>query len=92
MNIHRIKLKLRNFQILLEIGISSTIMMNNLRSKLKRKKSSTTMWKTQGGNVTTNEMVTVEFCLPVFNATKIVTWEFHVAYSTEIIYCMILGI
>ena len=74
MNIHRIKLKLRNFQILLDSGISSTIMMNNLRSKLKRKKSSTTMWKTQGGNFTTNEMVTVEFCLPVFNTTKIVTW------------------
>ena len=33
----------------------------------------------------------VDFCLPEFSATKIVTWKFHVDESTNNIYGMILG-
>ena len=86
------KEKFINFRILLDSGRTSTIAMNNLTPKLKRKKSSTTMWQTQGGNFTTNEMATVDFCLSELNATKIVTRKFHVKDSTEIRYNIFLGI
>ena len=33
----------------------------------------------------------VDLCLPEFVATKIVTWKFHVARSTNSRYDMILG-
>ena len=91
MNNRRGKANFRNFRILLISGSSSTIMMNNLTSKLKRKQSSTTIWQTQGWNFTTNEMETVYFCLPEFSATKIMTWRCHVVESTESRYNIILG-
>ena len=35
--------------------------------------------------------VNVDFCLPYFSATKIVTWKCHVNESTNVRYNMILG-
>ena len=49
------------------------------------------MWETQAGNFTTSTKVNVEFCLPEFGATKIVTWKCHISKSTNSRYDMILG-
>ena len=44
MNNHSERVKFKNFQILLDSGRSSTIIMGNLTSKLKAKETSITMW------------------------------------------------
>ena len=49
----------RNFLILLDSCRSSTTVTDNLMSKIKCKKPSTIMWKTQGSDFITNEMSTV---------------------------------
>ena len=49
------------------------------------------MWETQAGNFTTSNKVNVEFFLPEFSATEIVTWKCYVDESTKSIYDMILG-
>ena len=85
------KSRFRKIQILLYSSRRSIIVMNNLISKLKCKDSTTTKWRTQAGNFTTNKMATVDFCLPKFSATKTVTWKCHVDESTEIRYNIILG-
>ena len=35
-------------------------------------------WKMQVGNLTTNQEVEVNLCLPEFSSTTIVMWEWHV--------------
>ena len=91
MNICRGKGKFGNFQILLDRGSSSTILMKNTMSKLKFKNSTTTTWQIQARNFTTNKITKVGFYLPEFSATKIVTWKFHVGDSTESKSNIILG-
>ena len=49
------------------------------------------MWKNQAGKFTTSKKVNIEFCLPKFSATNIVTWKFHVDESTNGRDYMILG-
>ena len=49
------------------------------------------MWETQSGKYTTSKKVNVEFCLPEFSATKIVTWKCHVYKYTNVRYNMVLG-
>ena len=49
------------------------------------------MWKTQAGKFTTPKKVNIEFFLPEFSVTKIVTWECHVNEYTISRYEMILG-
>ena len=49
------------------------------------------MWETQSGKFTTSKKVNLDFCLPEFSATKIVTWECHIRESTNSRYDMILG-
>ena len=48
-NTGRGKAKFQNFRILLDRGVSSTIVMNNLKSRHKCKNSTTTAWQTQDG-------------------------------------------
>ena len=50
------------------------------------------MWETQAGKFTTLEKANIDFCLPKFSATKIVTWECHIDKSINGRYNMILGI
>ena len=45
----------------------------------------------KASNLTTNQKVKVNFCLPDFGMTKIVTWECHVDKSSEIRYDIIVG-
>ena len=36
------------------------------------------MWESQAGKFMTSQKVNVDFCLPKFSATKIVSWKCHV--------------
>ena len=49
------------------------------------------MWETQSRKFTTSKKVNVDFCLPEFSATKIVTCKCHVYEFTNGRYNMILG-
>ena len=49
------------------------------------------MWETQARKFKTSKKVNIDFCLPEFNATYILTRECHVDESTKGIYDMILG-
>ena len=66
--------------------------MGKLTKKLKPKDSTETTWENQAGKFTTSKKVNIEFYQPEFGATKIVTWECHVAKSTNSRYDMILDI
>ena len=91
MNTHSGREKFRNFQIILNIGRSSTILMDNLTSKLKQKETTMNRWETQSRKFTTSTKANIYFCLPSLNATKIVTWKYHVDDPTKVRYDMILG-
>ena len=65
--------------------------MGKLTEKHKPKHSTETTWENQAGKFTTSKKVNVEFCLPEFGATKIVTWKCHVSKSANSRYDMILG-
>ena len=73
MKTHSERAKFKNFQILLDSGISSKIFMGKRTSNLKSKETSKTMWETQAGKFTTSKKVYIEFLLLEFSATKIVT-------------------
>ena len=66
--------------------------MGSLASKLREGKSiEITTSETQAGKFTTSMKVNVDFYLPELNATKIVSWKFHVDKKTNGRYDMILG-
>ena len=48
------KVRFKNFQILLDSGCSSKILMGRLVEKLGRKKDALMQWHVQYGNITTN--------------------------------------
>ena len=48
-------------------------------------------WHTQGGSITTNLKVKIDFNLPELSTTIIVRWKFYVDDSTKGRYNMILG-
>ena len=74
----------------MDIGSSSTIIMGKLTEKLKPKNSTETKWENQAGKFTISKKENVEFCLPEFGRTKIVTWKCHMDKSTNSRYAMIL--
>ena len=83
--------KFSNFRILMESESSSTIVMVNLKSKLKQKQYESNMWKTQSGNFTTSNKVNVYFFQPGFIVTKFIQWKCHVNNSTSCTYKVVLG-
>ena len=66
----RVRVKYKIFQILLDIGCSSTIIIRRLTMKLKTKKYPMIQYHTQVGNLITNHKVKIYFTLPEFRATK----------------------
>ena len=80
-----------NFRIMLNSASSSTILIVKLTSKIKWKERAETNWETEHRNFITSKRVKIDFCLPDFSATKIVTWKCHVEKSTKGRYNMILG-
>ena len=65
--------------------------MGKLTPRLKSKETAIIMWETQVGNFMTSKKVNIDFFLPEFSATKIVTCECNVDESTNSRYDMILG-
>ena len=60
-------------------------------SKLKEKKpTKITTWETQVTKLTTSKKVNVDFFLPEFSETKIVSWKFHLDNQNNSRYDMIL--
>ena len=59
--------------------------------KIKSKEAEKTMWETQSWKFATSKTGNVDFFLPEFSATKIVTWKCHVDESNNSRYDMILG-
>ena len=49
-------------------------------------------WHTQGGSITNNLKVRIDFILPKISAKTIVTWNCHVNESAKVRYDMILGV
>ena len=49
--------KFRNFQILLDISISSTIVTGKLTPKIKQKETTMTMWENQVGKFSKSKKV-----------------------------------
>ena len=91
MNTCRGRENFKNFRIVLDSGIFSTIVMGNLTSKITSKVETETMWDTKAGKFTTPKKETVYFFLPEFRAKKLVTWKSQVDKSTNCICIMILG-
>ena len=81
----------KNFWIILDSGSSSTIVTGKLTSKLKTKETAENTWETQSETFTASNKVNINFCLPDFSATNIVTWKFHIDESTNSRYYIILG-
>ena len=90
-NTHSRRAKFKNFQIILDSGISSTIVMGNIMKKLKTEDIAEKMWENQVGKFTTSKKVNVYLCLLEFSATKIVTWKCHVDEYTNGRCSMIIG-
>ena len=75
--------KFKNFQILIYSGCSSAIIVVNMMSKLKEKTYISAQWQTQAKKFTTDKKVKVDFFLPQFISTRVVTWECHVYESVR---------
>ena len=91
MNTHSGREKFENFRIILDSRSSATIVIGKPTSKLRTKEAKKTTLEIQYGKFTNSKKVNVDFCLPNFIETKIVTWKCHVDNSTNGIYDMILG-
>ena len=64
-------------------------MIPKLRNEYKPVTS--TEWRTEAGNFTTNLVVKVDFSLSDLSATKTVTWKFHAEDSSAGRYGTIIG-
>ena len=74
--------KFRSFRFLLDRGSTSIIKINNIISKLKRKKSTTAGWKDQSRKFRTTGMEKVDFCVPGF--TAMILLYGNVMYTTTL--------
>ena len=92
MNIRLCKAKYLTLMILLDSGVSSSIVLGKHTHKLFHKKTQTFKWSTQGGDFLTTYTKNVELVIPELDATKSVTWSFHVDDSQKNSrYDMIIG-
>ena len=82
--------KFKNFQILLDSGCSSMILIVRLVKNQKLKKYAVMQWNKQDGTITNNLKVKVYFTLTTLSAKNVVTWKYHVGDSVEGGYNMIL--
>ena len=73
MNVRRGRPDYRRFYIILDSGCSYTTVNRIMTQKLEYKPAVSTEWITQEGNFITKSIIKVEFILPEFSTTKIVT-------------------
>ena len=90
MNTRKGKEKFKSFQIRLDSGCSSTIVMWRLVQRLGPKKGVVMQWHIQAGNITTNIKVEIYFTLTELSTTNVMTWDFYVGESAKGGYAMIL--
>ena len=91
MNTRKGRANFKNFQIILDSGCSSKVVMGRLVGKLNPDKDAVIQLNTQALNITSNYKVKLYFALPVLNAMNSVMWKFHVDDSAKSRYDMILG-
>ena len=91
MNTRKGRAKFKSFQVLLDSGCSSTIIMVRLVEKLNPYKDAVMQWHAQAGNITTNLKVQIYFTLPALIAKNVVTWKCHMDDSSKGGYDMILS-
>ena len=91
MNTRKGREKFKNFQILLDRGCISTIVMRRTVQKLSHEKYAVVQRQNEARNITTNIKVNVDFTLPALSATNVVTWNYHADDSTKGGYDMILA-
>ena len=83
---------LNSLKILLDSGTSSSILLGKYAEKLRRHQTKPVRWETQAGVFHTKYRANIEFAIPELDATKSVTWQFHVDDSPGAHrYDMILG-
>ena len=83
MNTRKSKTKLKNLQILLESGCSSTILMGKPFETIRLKRYSVIQWNTHTENVTTNFKVKIDFTFFALSVTNVITWDCHVDDSAK---------
>ena len=91
MNTRKVRLKFKNYRILLDSGCSSTIVIERLVEKHNLEKYAVMLRHTQAVNITTNLKVKVDFTLPSIRPTNNVTWKCHLDDSAKGRYDMISG-
>ena len=72
------KAKFNSLRIILDYGIRSPIILGKHTQELQNKTTKKACWITQGVNFNTDYTGKLETVLPELDATKIVTWNFHV--------------
>ena len=75
------KTKLHSIILLLYQGLRYYIVLGKQTQKLCKKNIKPVHWKTQGGELQKTHQSTVEIVLPEMDATKRITWDFHVGES-----------
>ena len=72
------KVKCLTLRIILDSSANSSIDLGKHTEKLRHKKTQPVKWSTQGSDFLTTYKTNVELVLPELNATKRMTWSFHV--------------
>ena len=75
----------------MDIGCSSTVLMERIVEKLRPGKDAVMKWHTQAGNITTNIKVQIYFTLPALSLKNVVTWKCCVYEWSKGRYDRILG-
>ena len=91
MNIRKGRAKFKRFQVLLDSGRSSKIVMVILVEKINHEKDTVMQWYAHTGNITTNLRVKIYFTLTTLSAKTVVTWKCHMYDSANGGYDMILA-
>ena len=78
------KVKYRTLKIVLDSGMSTTIISSRLIPKARRKKNTTTKCDTRRGVFQDQAKSTVSFQLPELYHTKTITYVMHVYYTKTI--------
>ena len=86
------KAKFCTLRILLDSGASFSIVIGKHTHKLRHKNTQPVKWSTKGSDVLTTCKTNAELVQPELDATKSVTWSFHVDDSQKHSrYDMIIG-